>query len=193
LFSLKRANRRTQLTLAQRRIVEYCAKGPGKYVVPHPSLPDSWAFAKRKESRDPSVEDEARTQAYIYKQAQSNASAPCVPEVYDVFYDGPGSTYLVMEHIAASTFRGWIDGPGLSDEERDSRTATAVAKIADTVALLLQCPLPPGERIGPVGGGCIQHGFFCMEEAPIPFANSVALEKYVNKVRFHVVPQPRTV
>jgi hypothetical protein len=81
----------------------------------------------------------------------------------------------------------------LSDEERDSRTPTAVAKIADTVALLLQCPLPPpGEGIGPVGGGCIQHGFFCMQEAPIPFVNLAALEKYVNKVRFHV-SRPHTV
>jgi hypothetical protein len=66
-----------------------------------------------------------------------------VPEVYDVFYDGPGSTYLVMEHIAASTFRAWIDGPGLSDEERGSRTATAVAKIADTRRFAVAVPLSP--------------------------------------------------
>jgi hypothetical protein len=111
---------------------------------------------------------------------------PASQRCTDFFNDGAGSTYLVMEHIAATSFRAWIDEPGLSDEERDSRTTTAVVKIADTVGLLLQCPLPKGDGIGPVGGGLIQHTFFCMEEAPIQFVNSAALEKYVNEVRFHV-------
>jgi hypothetical protein len=104
--------------------------------------------------------------------------------VYDVFSDGAGGTYLVMEHIAASSFRTWVDEPGLTDEERDGRNTTAVAKIADTVGLLVRCPLPEGDGIGPVGGGLIQHSFFAMEESAIPFVNSAALEKFVNKVRF---------
>jgi len=108
--------------------------------------------------------------------------------VYDPFYDGAGSTYLVMKHVDASSFRVWTDEPGLSATEREIRTATAVAAIADTITLLLNCPLPEGDGIGPVGGGYIQHSFFGMEEAPVPFVNAAAaLEKYVNKACPHVL------
>ena len=128
-----------------------------------------------------SLASEARTQTYLFEQARSRSRVPSVPRVYDVFNDGAGSTYLVMEHVDASSFRTWIDEPGLSTTEREIRIATAVAAVADTIALLLKCPLPEGDVIGPVGGGYIQHSFFGMEEAPVPFVNAAALEKYVNK------------
>jgi len=115
-----------------------------------------------------------------------------VPRVYDAFYDGAGSTYLVMEHVDALSFRVWIDEPGLSATEREIWTAMAVAAVADTIALLLKCPLPEGDVIGPVGGGYIQDSFLGMEEAPVPFVNAAALEKYVNKACPHV-PKPRPV
>ncbi|KAG5638515.1 hypothetical protein H0H81_012152 [Sphagnurus paluster] len=53
---------------------------------------------------------------------------------------------------------------------------------------LLRCPLPEGNRIGPVGGGCIQHKFFAMEEAAVPFVDATALEKFVNEA---LVRRPR--
>jgi len=104
-----------------------------------------------------------------------------VPETYSVFNDGAGSTYLVTEHINAPPFRAWIDEPGLSGEEREDRTTTAVAAIADTIVWLVTRPLPERDMIGPVGGGRIQHSFFGMEKAPVPFINAAALAKYVNE------------
>lgn len=167
-----------QLTDDQRHIIDRCAKGPGPYVVSPLSRSSPSVFVKRG---DRSLASEARTQAHLFEQARSPARAPSVPKVYDVFYDGAASTYLVMEHVDAPSFRAWIDEPGLSATEREIRTTTAVAAMADTIALLLKCPLPEGDVIGPVGGGCIQHSFFGMEEAPVPFVNAAALEKYVNK------------
>ena len=52
----------------------------------------------------------------------------------------------------------------------------AITKIAGVVEWLLKCPVPDGDSIGPVGGGNIQHFFFNMEEAPVAFATSGALE-----------------
>jgi hypothetical protein len=167
-----------QLTAAQRHIVDSCTQGPGTYAIL--SSLGSRVFVK---CGNASLESEARTQAHLYAQAESPAFALCVPKVHDVFSDGAGSTYLVMEHITAPSFHAWIHEPDLSAAERARRTATAVEAIADTVAVLLQYPLPEGNRIGPVGGGCIQHSFFGMAEAPVPFVDAAALENYVNKVR----------
>lgn len=164
------------LTTAQRHVVDFCSNGPGTYIVP--SSPGSQVFVKRG---DPSLEAEARTQAYLYAQAQSSAFDLHVPKVYDVFNDGNGNTYLVMEYIPAPSFHAWISEPDLSAEERSRRTDVAIDAIANTVEVLLQCPLPDGNGIGPVGGGYIQHSFFCMEEAPISFVDAAALGKYVNK------------
>ena len=105
-----------------------------------------------------------------------------MPKVYDVFSDGACSTYLVMEHITAPSFHAWISELNLSAEEQTRRADVAVNAIANTVEVLLRCPLPEGNGIGPVGGGCIQHSFFGMGEAPVSFINTTALESYVNKV-----------
>jgi hypothetical protein len=167
-----------QLTAAQRHIVDSCARGFGTHEIL--SSAGSRVFVKRG---DETLKSEARTQAHVYAQAQSPAFALCVPEVYDIFSDGAGSTYLVMEHIAAPSFHAWINEPDLSAAERARRTTTAVNVIADIVAVLLRCPLPEGNGIGPVGGGRIQHSFFLMEEAAVPFVDAAALENFVNKVR----------
>ena len=98
-------------------------------------------FVKRGNS---SLAGEARTQAYLFQQAQSSVDALSVPEAYGVFDDGAGSTYLVTEHINALSFRAWIDEPGLSGEEREDRTTTAVAAIAETIVWLVTCSLPEG-------------------------------------------------
>ena len=168
-----------QLAEAQQHIIDHCAAGPGTRVVPHPFRLGAWLFVKRGGT---SLAGEARTQAYLFQQAQSSADAPSVPETYSVFNDGAGSTYLVTEHINTLSFRAWIDEPGLSGEEREDRTTTAVAAIADTIVWLVTRPLPERDMIGPVGGGHIQHSFFGMEKAPVPFTNAAALDKYVNEV-----------
>jgi hypothetical protein len=180
-----------QLTAAQRHIVDSCARGFGTHAIL--SSLGSRVFVKRGNT---SLKSEARTQAYLYAQVQSPTFALRVPEVYDVFSDGAGSTYLVMEHIPAPSFHAWINEPDLSAAERARRTTTAVDVIADTVAVLLRCPLPEGNGIGPIGGGCIRHSFFCMEDAPVPFVDAAALENFVNKVRWLLGsshrPVPRT-
>ncbi|KAI6144141.1 hypothetical protein BKA82DRAFT_4180694 [Pisolithus tinctorius] len=174
------------LTTAQRHVVDFCSKGPGTYIVP--SSPGSQVFVKRG---NPNLEAEARTQAHLYAQAQSSAFNLHVPKVYDVFNDGNCNTYLVMEYIPAPSFHAWISEPDLSAEERSRRTDVAIDAIANTVEVLLQCPLPEGNGIGPVGGGYIQHSFFCMEEAPISFVDAAALGKYVNKALKRRPRQPQ--
>ncbi|KAJ7334139.1 hypothetical protein DFH08DRAFT_880284 [Mycena albidolilacea] len=89
-----------------------------------------------------------------------------------------------MEHIHAPSFRSWTNQEG-ADKERQNRTNTALEKMAAVVAWLLECPLPEGDGIGSVGGGHIQHSFSYVQNAPVPFVNAVALEKYINKVRFY--------
>ncbi|KAF8214039.1 hypothetical protein K438DRAFT_1750129 [Mycena galopus ATCC 62051] len=159
-------------------VVRQCASGPGVHVVSNPFHRGVHLFVKRG---NPSLVDEGRTQQYLFQQARSSTTAPGVPEVYGAFYDGAGNTYLVTEYINALSFRAWVDEPHLSDEEREHRTTTAAAAIADVIAWLLACPLPEGDMVGPVGGGCIQHSFFGMREAPVPFANAAALATYINK------------
>ena len=102
--------------------------------------------------------------------------------VYEIFDDGRGSTYLVMEFLSAPSFEVLINA-ARSSPEYESLRATAITKIADVVEWSLKCPVPEGDSIGPVGGGNIQHIFFNMEEAPVAFATSGALEAYVNMVR----------
>ncbi|KAI0040263.1 hypothetical protein FA95DRAFT_1566555 [Auriscalpium vulgare] len=84
-----------------------------------------------------------------------------------------------MEYISAPSFQDLFDAAP-SSSEQESLRATAITKIADAIEWLLKCPVPEGDSVGPVGGGYIQHRFFGMEEAPVKFATSSALEAYVN-------------
>ena len=106
--------------------------------------------------------------------------------MYEVFDDGRGSTYLVTEFISAPSFEVLIKA-SRSSQEQESLRVTAVTKIADVVEWLLRCPVPEEDSIGPVGGGNIQHAFFSMEEVPLTFATSGALEDYVNMARSRVL------
>lgn len=132
---------------------------------------------------------EARTQAHFYDLAQRSPNAPRVARVYEVFGDGQGSTYLVMEFISAPSFEALIEGAS-SNLERESLRATAFAEISNAVEWLLNCPVSEGDMIGPVGGGYIQHLFFNMEEAPVAFVTVGALEAYVNQVRSRTFHPP---
>ena len=171
------------LTGVLQYIIQFCSKRYGNHTVTHNSLPGSSIFVKRGTSN---LVGEARTQVHFYNQAQQSPNAPRVARVYEVFDDGSGSTYLVMESISAPSFEVLINAAG-SSPEHESLRAMAITKIAEAVEWLLKCPVPEGDSIGPVGGGYIQHIFFNMEEAPIAFATSGALEAYVNMVRSHTL------
>ena len=163
-------------------VVSFCSKDYGNYKVPHKSSEGSFVFVKRGISN---LLAEARTQSHFYHQAQESSGAPRVPRVYEVFDDGR-STYLVMEFISAPSFEDLVkDAP--SGPEEVTLRATAITKIAGAVAWLLGCPVPEGDSIGRIGGGRIQHAFF-LDEAPIEFASSGALEAYVNEVRSYKLP-----
>ena len=171
------------LTGVLQYIIQFCSERNGNYTVTHSSLPGSSIFVKRGNSN---LVVEARTQAYFYGQAQQSHNAPRVARVYEVFDDGRGGTYLVMEFISAPSFEALIDAAH-SSPERENLRAMAITKIADAVEWLMKCPVPEGDSIGPVGGGNIQHIFFNMEETPVAFATSGALEAYVNMVCSHTL------
>ncbi|KAG1884962.1 hypothetical protein F4604DRAFT_1728732 [Suillus subluteus] len=162
--------------------MKFCSKKYGNYKVPHTSSECSFVFVKRGTTN---LEAEARTQAHFYDQAQNLSGGPRVARVYEVFEDRHGSTYLVMEYIDAPSFEDLINGCS-SGLEKANLHATAITKIADTITWLLGCPVPDGDSVGPVGGGKIQHAFFGMEEAPIEFASSQALEAYINEALSHL-------
>jgi hypothetical protein len=42
---------------------------------------------------------------------------------------------------------------------------------------------PPGDVMGPIGGGLIRHRFFKNNKAPLAFSSIDALERYMNEVR----------
>ncbi|KAJ6511110.1 hypothetical protein C8R45DRAFT_1162560 [Mycena sanguinolenta] len=113
-------------TDAQQHIISHCAVSFGPHVVPHPFRPATRLFVKRG---NPSLVDEARTQAYLYQHARSSSTAPSMAEVYETFC-GHGSMYLVMEHIDAVSFRVWIEASA-DEQEREERSATAVVAITE--------------------------------------------------------------
>ncbi|KAJ6511148.1 hypothetical protein C8R45DRAFT_1162656 [Mycena sanguinolenta] len=156
------------VTDARHRITSHCAASFGAHVIPHPSLPGARLFVKRG---NPSLIEEARTQAYLYQHVRSSSTAPSMAEVYGTLYDDNGSTYLVMKHIDdAVSFRVWIEGSA-DEQEHEERSVTAVAAITDAVARLITCPLPDAGRIGPVGG------FYGMAQAPVPFVDAATRQR----------------
>ncbi|KAG8932419.1 hypothetical protein FRC01_014145 [Tulasnella sp. 417] len=159
--------------ISRQLIMARCAAGCGNYSVF--SDTGSAVFVKRANSE---LREEGANQAYLYQQSLRSANAPRVPEVFEVFHDG--STYLVMEHVSSPSFKEWIDAAPDS-QQRVERDEAAIKLIAMTVDWVMKCPLPEGVSFGPVGGGRMQHQFFGMEEAPIPFETTFAFEVYVNE------------
>jgi hypothetical protein len=76
-------------------------------------------------------------------------------------------TYLVMEFITLATI--------LDPDDFDARIKEAL--------MWLSGVLPPSDdKLGPLGGGYIQHGFFKEFEAPLAFRDVKALTRYVERV-----------
>ena len=116
---------------------------------------------------DHSLYPQYKTQQYISKLADGDASAPRVPKIYGYFTSEQHMAYLVMEHIEVSP-----------TSARD-----APEKVAQALQWLRSLPAPPGLIIGPVGGGRARHKLFKNFTAPLPFSSKEALEMYMNRVR----------
>ena len=54
-----------------------------------------------------------------------------------------------MKHINIPSFHAWISEPNLSTGEQTRRSDVAADEIVNTVEVLLRCPLPEGNGIGP--------------------------------------------
>ena len=170
-----------QYPYAPPNLVSLCAlRGFGAYPLTDPIGDGSSKFVKYCDSR---LFPEARTQQYIANLANLDAVAPGVPQVEHVFIDDHGGVYLVMEYIPLNTFRPWVERDALPTDERNRRLQVAAKAIAAALSWLMMCPLPVCCKLGPIGGGRMQHDFFRKEEAPLEFPSVEALEKYVNKAR----------
>ena len=115
---------------------------------------------------------EASTQHFFYTlAARDNASAPYIPKVFDAFCQ-EGYCFFVMEKIEGPTLKT-CDIP---ETDIIERVASAVKWLFD------QMPLVPDSVFGRISseeGACVWHRFFKDHEAPVPFANSEGLLKYV--------------
>ncbi|KAG9032894.1 hypothetical protein FS837_002608 [Tulasnella sp. UAMH 9824] len=120
----------------------------------------------------------AETQKYLYEQSVRDPSAPRLPVVYDFFEIGrvgyrSAREYIVMEYIEAPTVEYWLDKkPDMAESLYD--------KVAEAVRWILNCPLPPEPRFGPVGRGRGQHRAFADHIAPLEFDSIEAVQRYFN-------------
>jgi hypothetical protein len=107
------------------------------------------------------------TQLFLYDAAQKTNNIRVPGLLYH--FDQAGRTYLVMEHI---------DFIEVSTSDMDNRIEDALR--------WLSCLR--GDKLGPVGGGCIIHRFFNEGEAPLAFKSVEALELYIAKGKTRIVP-----
>ncbi|GJJ09761.1 hypothetical protein Clacol_003985 [Clathrus columnatus] len=117
---------------------------------------------------------EASTQSFFYNLAQKDESAPRIPKVYDAFRQN-GHCFFVMEKIELPT----LSTCEISEDDAVKSVASAIEW------LFAQLPSVPTSIFGRISSepSCARHEFFKDQEAPVCFANSDALTKYVNKVR----------
>ncbi|KAG6828912.1 hypothetical protein H0H92_006298 [Tricholoma furcatifolium] len=87
-----------------------------------------------------------------------------------------------MEYISSPvvTLEAWIEDVKSKDDQY-KRVDIAVAKVAEAIAWLRSCPLPPNASVGSVGGGRIIHPLWLDSEAPLLFTSTEALERYMDK------------
>lgn len=140
---------------------------------------------------DSNLRGEARTLRYLYDVAKDDPHAPYVPKIIDAFSENgddaeeddnrytQGPTFIVMEYIDAPTLRNWID-VATSALEREERESHAATRVAEAISWIHGCPVPDGNGLGPKKGGIVQHIWFADSVAPMPFANTEALQVYVN-------------
>lgn len=106
-----------------------------------------------------------KTQPFLY-DAEPKTHKPRIPRLVQHFEDEHGKTYLVMEFIKLAQIP----------------PSELVKRIEDAVRWLSEVSAPSGHVLGPLGGGCIQHGFFNEGEAPLAFKDVTAVERYMETV-----------
>lgn len=131
---------------------------------------------------------EAETQKYLYEQSVRNSNAPRLPAVYDSFEVGPigfRQGFIVMEYIEAPTVEYWL-------EKKSEMAELLCDKVAEAVRWVLDCPVAPEPRFGPVGCGPARHMAFADRIAPLEFDCTDAVQRYFTKAlsRF---PQPAAI
>lgn len=121
---------------------------------------------------------EAETQKYLYEQSVRNSNAPRLPAVYDSFEVGPigfRQGFIVMEYIEAPTVEYWL-------EKKSEMAELLCDKVAEAVRWVLDCPVAPEPRFGPVGCGPARHMAFADRIAPLEFDCTDAVQRYFTKV-----------
>ncbi|KAG8927231.1 hypothetical protein FRC01_007780 [Tulasnella sp. 417] len=119
---------------------------------------------------------EAETHKYLYEQSVRNPNAPRLPAVYDFFEIGPigfRRGFIVMEDTEAPTVEYWL-------KKKPDMAELLYDKAAEAVRWVLNCPLAPEPRFGPVGCGPARHAAFPDCIAPLEFDSTDAIQRYFN-------------
>lgn len=113
---------------------------------------------------------EIAMQDYVsaYAESHPKEGTPRISKVLFSFIKD-SILYMVMEYIELEEFP--------ADPQRR----------AAALSWLSEVPLPDGHVFGPLEGGRIRHRFFKDSEAPLEFSSVVALERYIDKVRFTLI------
>ena len=108
-----------------------------------------------------------KIQPFLYDaEPKTSSNKPRIPRLVQHFEDEQGKTYLVMEFIKLAQIP----------------PSELVKRIEDALRWLSEVSAPSGHVLGPLGGGCIQHGFFNEGEAPLAFKDVTAMERYMETV-----------
>ena len=102
-------------------------------------------------------------------EEQPGTTKPRIPKPIHQFDNGQGTAFVVLEYIKL------VDSLQVDDLNK---------RISDAVTWLSAVQAPSHHKLGPLGGGYIRHTFFMFEdyEAPLPFVDVKALQRYVDKV-----------
>lgn len=102
-----------------------------------------------------------------------------IPEIYRTF-ESDDMFFIVMEYIPGRLLARFEVG-----DDWETRKDIVTHRIAEAIRLLMTIPAPPGQRPGPVGGGCIRHPLFKNDESYCEYSSVDELESHLNKVCGH--------
>ena len=115
------------------------------------------------------LSNRVKTQPFLQRaESTCTVNKPRIPQLLHHFDDeSREKTYLVMEFVTLATI--------LDPDDLDARIKEALTWLSGV--------LPPSDdKLGPLGGGYIQRGFFKEFEAPLAFRDVKALTRYVGRV-----------
>lgn len=105
-----------------------------------------------------------------------------IPEIYRTF-ESNDRFFIVMEYIPGRLLACFEEG-----QDWESRQKKVTHSIAEAIKLLISIPAPPGQKPGPVGGGCIRHPLFKDDKSYCEYLSVEELESHLNKVCDHRDP-----